>query len=289
VSSPDVLSAGGGAVGGPSVAESLIPRWGEGRPGGSTRPSLDASPTSLDIGGNNSTAEVCEGGPVIVNRESRRYWAVPCGRWACRVCGPRKRRRFMRRVLVGLEGTDAPAAGVGRVRPPRFLTLTSRPEDSRSWALDHLTERFEALRRLVARRGGRMEYVGVPELTRAGMPHLHIVFRGPWLAQREWSALAVEAGFGSIVDVRRVRSGDVARYAAKGLGGYLSKSVEAAVWPRHFRRVRFSRGWAPGWIVRPRPERGAWELASASDPGFVSWWVERFCTPRGGQGPPRPP
>jgi hypothetical protein len=267
----------------PRRPASCAPR---GRGSGFTPRGAHRPPSSLDKGGNKSLRAVCTGGPVLWNREARRFLQVRCGRWACEACGESNRRAFVRRVLLGIEaGADA-AAVVGR-RPPRFLTLTSRPGESASVAIAQLSRRFEHLRqRVKVRYGGGFEFAGVVELTRRGMPHLHVVYRGPWLHQGEWSALAEASGFGPVVDVRRVRSGDVARYASKGLGGYLAKSLRQ-VWPRHFRRVRFSRAWASGWVVRRRNPSGLWRRVGPGEPEY-EWWVARqaLAAIGGGQGPP---
>jgi hypothetical protein len=285
VSSPDVLSASALRTGGPSLAESPIPEWVSGRRDGFTPRVSAVAPTSLDRGGNKSRR--CEG-IVLRNRETRRFLAVRCGRWSCEVCGDGNRRAFIKRVRLGLGETDAPAAGVGRARPPRLLTLTSPPREDPRRSQDLMKGRFQRLRQRVAERYGRgFEYAGVVELTKAGSPHLHVVFRGPWVAQAEWSRLAEAVGFGRVVDVRRVRSGDVARYAAKGLSGYLAKSF-GVVWPRHFRRVRFSRSWAPSWVVRRRVSDGLWRRVVPGEPEFEVYLALRYLDGlRGGQGPPR--
>ena len=129
-----------------------------------------------------------------------------------------------------------------------------------------LSRRFEKLRRLVRRTGyrGEFEYGGVVELTKRGIAHFHVLFRGPYLSQCLWSRLAVEAGFGRIVWIELASEPRLAGYVTKALPGYLAKGLGDDVpFPRHFRRVRFSRGWAPDWNVRHRDaaaEASAWGL-----------------------------
>ena len=161
----------------------------------------------------------------------------------------------MRRLAMGLEGA----------RHPRFLTLTSPAGDSPASSMRLLSSRFEKLRRLVRRTGyqGEFEYGGVVELTQRGIAHFHVLFRGPFLTQRAWSRLAVEAGFGRIVFIERASDTNVAGYVTKALPGYVTKDLaDAVAFPRHFRRVRFSRGWAPGWAVsQPGADQPSpWEL-----------------------------
>jgi hypothetical protein len=165
----------------------------------------------------------------------------------------------MRRLAMGLEGAEH----------PKFLTLTSPAGDSPEASMRLLSRRFEKLRRLIRRTGyrGEFEYGGVVELTKRGVAHFHVLFRGPYLTQAAWSRLAVDAGFGRIVFIERASDTKVAGYVTKGLPGYLTKDLaEPVAFPRHFRRVRFSRGWAPGWVVRhqtPPDEAEPWELVRA--------------------------
>ena len=209
---------------------------------------------------------------------------MPCGSWRCAMCCVRRRRQVMRRLGMGLEG----AAN------PKFLTLTSPAGDTPEASLRLLSARFEKLRRLVRRRGwrGEFEFGGVVELTKRGIAHLHVLFRGPWLPQATWSRLAVEAGFGEIVWVERASKGKLAGYVTKALAGtdgralpgYVTKAlVNPSSFPRHFRRVRFSRGWAPGWVVRPRRNPAAqgaspWELVRYGTPGMRVYLAQLSAT-----------
>jgi hypothetical protein len=92
-----------------------------------------------------------------------------------------------------------------------------------------------------------------------------VLFRGPYLTQAVWSRLAVEAGFGEIVWIERASKERLAGYVTKALPGYVTKGLaDRTPFPRHYRRVRFSRGWAPAWIVRARRAQtdgpSPWEL-----------------------------
>jgi hypothetical protein len=162
----------------------------------------------------------------------------------------------MRRLSMGLEGAEH----------PRFLTLTSPAGDSPEASLRLLSRRFEKLRRLVRRGGyrGEFEFGGVVELTKRRIAHFHVLFRGPYLTQAAWSRLAVDAGFGTVVWVERATTDRLAGYVTKALLGYVTKDLgDSAPFPRHYRRVRFSRGWAPGWVVprnEPSQDPASWEL-----------------------------
>jgi hypothetical protein len=173
-----------------------------------------------------------------------------------------RRRQVMRRLAMGLEGAEH----------PRFLTLTSSPDDTPQASFRLLSPRFEKLRRLVRRGGhrGEFEYGGVVEATKRGMAHFHVLFRGPYLTQPAWSRLAVEAGFGEVLWIEKASADRLTGYVTKALPAYVTKSLrEPDAFPRHYRRVRFSRAWAPGWVVPSRePEDGAgeWELVRGGTP-----------------------
>lgn len=55
-----------------------------------------------------------------------------------------------------------------------FVTLTYRPEVS--WSPSHIREFFTRLRNRWTRKGETLRYVWVMELTKAGVPHYHIIF-----------------------------------------------------------------------------------------------------------------
>jgi hypothetical protein len=190
---------------------------------------------------------------VLANRATRRFLGLPCGSWRCEACAARRRRQVMRRLAMGLEGA----------RHPKFLTLTSPAGDSPEASMRLLSRRFEKLRRLVRRTGyrGEFEYGGVVELTKLGAAHFHVLFRGPFITQAAWSRMAMEAGFGQIVWIKKASSARVAGYVTKALPGYLTKDQTGPAFPRHFRRVRFSRGWAPEWVPRRHgTSDDTWEL-----------------------------
>jgi hypothetical protein len=135
---------------------------------------------------------------------------------------------------------------------PKLLTLTSRPGEDPAESRDRLARRFANVRRHLGRAfpGCQVEYAGAVELTLRGAVHFHVVLRGvPYMPQATWSRVVARFGFGPVVDIRRVKSGELGRYLSKSLGTYLTKGA-AGRWPAHFRRVRFSSSWAPTWVSR---------------------------------------
>lgn len=180
------------------------------------------------------------------------------------------------------------------VERPKLLTLTSRPDEAPWESRRLLTRRFAELRRRVERAfpGAEINYAAAVELTAAGRVHLHVVLRGvPFLPQSVWSRLVSSVGFGYVVDVRAVRSGEgMGAYMSKSLGTYLTKQAGAGSWPAHFRRIRFSLEWAPEWVSRARraSHEGAaddgWRLVGLTP---VSVALRAWEAVVAGQGPPR--
>lgn len=215
--------------------------------------------------------------------------ALPCRSWKCSRCSVTNRRAFSKRVRIGLSQPD-------RERP-KFLTLTSVPGEAPWQSRQRLARRFAELRRRLERAfpGCRVEYAGTVELTRAGAVHFHVLLRGvPFMPAgpgSPWSRLAQACGFGRVVQplaVRKRAGRGLGAYLGKDLGQYLTKAASSTAWPPHFRRVRFSQAWAPGWVPRarsgrqPGAEPSAWRLHRVVPLGAAeSGW-------RGGAGQGRP-
>lgn len=179
---------------------------------------------------------------------------LPCKSWRCEVCSVTNRRAFSKRLRMGLS--DAAASDGER---PKLLTLTSQPLEPAWESRRLLGRRFAEVRRRLLRAfpGATINYAGAVEVTERGAVHFHVVLRGvPYMPQGVWSRLVAAVGFGYVVDVRAVRSGDgMAGYLTKQLGGYLTKQAASRAWPMHFRRIRFSQAWAEGWTPRGRRPR----------------------------------
>jgi hypothetical protein len=219
------------------------------RAGAGRRPTKPSRLPSLDEGPNNSAR--CDR-VKVVNTETGEIVGMPCKSWHCPRCSVSNRRAFQKRLRLGLGSTL-----IG-TEIPKLLTLTSMPSEWPWQSREQLTRRFAEVRRRLERAfpGCELEYAGAVELTRSGAIHFHVVLRGvPYMPQATWSRLVASCGFGPVVDIRRVRSGEVGAYLSKDLGGYLTKSANTHSWPPHFRRIRFSRDWAPEWLPRARSDR----------------------------------
>jgi len=143
--------------------------------------------------------------------------AIPllCRSWGCDYCNPIRKRQLV----------DLAKSG----QPNRLVTITVSPAVGVS-AADRAQRLAAAWRRVVQRwrrlnQTQELEYLAVFEATKRGEPHLHVLCRSGYIAQR-WLSVQMRELLGSpIVDVRRIHS---ARHAAL----YVSKYVGKA--PHHF-------------------------------------------------------
>jgi len=201
------------------------------------------------------TRERCAyGAPLIATiRDGEGYIGQACcNHWDCPRCKWTLAAYHMHRMAEGTEILMADG-------PMYFWTITCRGRD-----LDMLTaddNYYEWTNRLLSacryqadKKDGRWEYVQVTERQQRGAAHSHIittfcpsdakpsiddkgrdVLLSPWFIKRN-----VSAGLGNQCSISAVRS---AAGAASYIAGYLQKHLDADVWPKHWKRIRYSRGW----------------------------------------------
>lgn len=133
----------------------------------------------------------------------------------------KKRRRCYHRVISGIERG-------GRLR---FLTLTSSPESPKD-----IQKSWRALYMRLYRRGLIVGYIKVPEYTRAGRAHLHVLYRGKYIDHYIIRSMWEEIHKASIVDIRLVRPRMSDRHMANELAKYMAKENAG----------RYS--WSWGWV-----------------------------------------
>ena len=142
----------------------------------------------------------------------------------------------------------------------RFITLTTSLASAEQ-GLD-IQRSFRALVMRLRRRKLCSGYVKVKEYTRAGLPHLHVILRGPYLPQWWLSQVWGEIHMSPVVDVRAVRGkAGAASYLAK----YMGKSLEA----------RYS--WSWDWVWKGFVGDWKWLLRTGFEMGnsmldIVSMW-----------------
>jgi hypothetical protein len=133
----------------------------------------------------------------------------------------RRQRRCYHRVISGIE----------RGGQLRLLTLTSSPDSP-----EDIHRSFRALVLRLKRRGLLKGYIQVPELTKSGLQHKHVLFRGSYIEQQLISHWWQEIHKARVVDIRKVNTpstkGRIAGYMAK----YMAKDMIA----------RYSWDW--GWV-----------------------------------------
>lgn len=111
----------------------------------------------------------------------------------------------------------------------RFLTLTSSPSSpadiQRSW---------RKLQMRMQRRRMIDGYIKVTERTKSGLLHLHVLFRGTYIAQAWLSEIWKKIHGAEVVDIRKA-------YGKKGAAAYLAKYMSKA-------GERYSWSWS--WVYR---------------------------------------
>ncbi|MBA7550048.1 hypothetical protein ES705_42554 [subsurface metagenome] len=150
----------------------------------------------------------------------------------------RRVRRFYQRYFSGV--------GVGgRLR---FLTLTSSDEAVVKGYDIH--KHFRALKERLRRKWGRFEYMGVVEII-GERQHLHLVFRGEYMAQVQLSAMWQEIHASPVVDIRSV-------YKARGGARYLAKYLAKEAVNRYWASYNWVfQGWV-GWSRRVKRATGSY-------------------------------
>jgi len=146
-------------------------------------------------------------------------------------------------------------------QPTRFITLTVNPRRPGT-PEDRLRELAHAWRVIILRLRRLhptepSQYLAIVEATEAGEPHLHILFRGPYIPQGWLSDAMRELIDAPIVDIRKVKSvAHAVRYVAK----YVTKR------PAQFgtsKRYWSSQAYAIADPEYVKPEKGceaAWRL-----------------------------
>jgi hypothetical protein len=180
------------------------------------------------------------------------YRRVNCNGWTCSYCGPRKARNARLRIRAVAEDLQL----------KYFLTLTLDPKKldggakNKNFAVPYLRLVFNKFREYLRREFNEPpKYVCILEFTKAGVPHLHVLF-DRFIPQAWVSNVWASLGDGRIVDIRRVTIERVARYLSK----YLTKELLLSA-PKGSRRITTARSIK----LFPKFNSGiAWELLKMS-------------------------
>jgi len=165
----------------------------------------------------------------------------------------KRRNRAFQRIMSGFHRG-------GRFR---LLTLTSSP-DAGCFQKD-----FRKLYMRLKRKGIRFEYIRVLELTRSGLEHAHVLYRGDYLDQRWISHIWGQVHKSPVVDIRSVRIG---KRMASYLAAYLRKEVAG--------RLAWSwtwvwRGFAGDWKFLCRVWRACGGSSTSSFQALLDLW--KYC------------
>lgn len=206
------------------------------------------------------------------------------GRRTC--TDPQCRTRYAKRLFAVALGGLREAIAQGMWLKMLTLTLPAliptpdgrMVEPRGEYAYRYMAARFNRLMTVVRRRYP-MLYVRMVEEQRRGAPHYHLlVATRSFIPKRELSRLAAQAGLGSIVDIRALRSPKAAAtYVTKAVG-YVVKDT-GAPFPRRMRFFSRSRlfavetradafadlamrraGWSYAYLVERNAERVLPEL-----------------------------
>jgi len=203
----------------------------------------------------------------LVNHRPEQTTAIclKCRSWTCEHCRPERRRQLMAQAASG--------------EPNRFITLTTNPRvgegpEQRLKALSHAWNVIvKRLRRQHPNK--RCEYLAVVEATKRGEPHLHILYRGPFVPQKVLSFWMAELTEAKIVDIRKVKhQREVVRYVAK----YITKKpAQFGASKRYWKSRAYVLEDTEDPFVR-EPISGTWSRVDISLDGLAAYMLENGYT-----------
>lgn len=137
------------------------------------------------------------------------YARYRCKSWKCPHCSPRRLKRLAKEAYLG--------------RPNAFLTLTVKPEQfsSKEAAARSLVDGFKRMREAIQRKKkiGPIPFIAIFEECQSGWPHLHILWRGPYVPQAWISQYMHRRIKSPVVWITKIRSRKkAAAYVAKYVG-----------------------------------------------------------------------
>jgi hypothetical protein len=168
---------------------------------------------------------------VLGKHKSDAHWILTdtnCGGYACEECAERIVRLHQLRIIEYF----------GHVKSATFLTITAHPK-SRGWIKSRanlqrgMKKLFERMRRAF----GTRNYVLIHETHKDGISlHIHMLYDGrvtnKWLKEN-----SVACGMGRQTKAVRLRDPKASGfYVSK----YISKSLSETLFPKRFKRVRYS-------------------------------------------------
>jgi len=202
----------------------------------------------------------------------RRAKPLPCRSWHCPDCAPRRKAQLQALAASG--------------DPNRFITLTINPtvgssQEERLKILSHAWKTI--VKRLRYHHPQEpIQYLALVEATKNGEPHLHILYRGPYVKQSLLSEAMEEIAASPIVDIRRIRGlREVIRYVAK----YVTKApAQFGTSKRYWHSAAYELDKDAYLQARFRPSE-PWRIVR-EDIRYVitQWFADGYMTVQSGNG-----
>ncbi|GAI70826.1 unnamed protein product, partial [marine sediment metagenome] len=227
----------------------------------------DASPSLLPAPDRPALPECHSGGFGHVRHKETGeviFFPVTCGTWGCFGCSQRKLGRLFAQALAGEPTKRA-----------MFSTLPD-PTRSRIEAIRWVRKKFALLTKRIRRQWTPFEYFAVPEFTKQGAIHLHLLLRCPFIVQdwlsRQWEQLTGA----KVVWIKPIlKTHSAALHAVKYC---LKTAVEISQGTPGFRAVTMSQGYLPDdWHSKDAADSDYEFLGFCSLPGPAFFdLLERF-------------
>lgn len=225
-----------------------------------------------------TTARCVYGAPylAVVSEGKGTISQACCNHWDCPKCRFTLYGYHQHRMIEG-------AKILIEKQPLYFVTLTCRGKDLSVQEADDnyllWTNRLLSTCRARCKKQGQLwRYVQVTERQQRGHAHSHLITtfcpddvqpaiddKGkPYLFSDWFRQANIRAGLGEQCRITGIESAvGVGSYIAK----YLKKQLSTDVWPKHWKRIRYSHGWPdnaakPDW-ARSLVRRADWEAADA--------------------------
>ncbi len=130
-----------------------------------------------------------------------------CNSWDCESCRKKKAFSLKSRIQAGIVKQSW-----------RLLTLTLDPKTiSLADSLRRLSHLWDIFSKALRRNYPDLKYIKVIEFHKSGYPHLHIIFN-KYIPKAQISKLWVSRGGGEIIDIKQIKTKQIANY----ISGYLS-------------------------------------------------------------------
>ena len=154
---------------------------------------------------------------------SRYDFLQGCRKWACPVCGPKKRAQLKLRIAAG--------------DPNRFVTLTTftKTGETPREVFLRTSKHISTLFRPWKKKNPNFRYVRILESTKAGFPHYHFCMHSQFIQQLKLSQRWERLTGAKIVDIRKLFGAKI-NYITK----YVTKNSHVDYTRQ---RITFSRNW----------------------------------------------